>query len=439
VHIAELYQLFLRSSGVSTDTRSIEVNQVFFALRGDNFDGNKFAHQALASGAIAAVVDDPAVAMVEGLIRVHDSLESLQQLARHHRRQMKAQVIAITGSNGKTTSKELVSAVLGTAYKVVSTRGNLNNHIGVPLTLLRLKREDEFAVIEMGANHRGEIAQLCAVAEPDYGVVTNVGKAHLEGFGGLQGVIAAKSELYYYLAEHDGLVFINPELEHLEKMAENVSRRVTYGAQADVCGLILSEDPNLKLEIAWKDGVMEVDSQLVGRYNFNNILLAAAAGLHFGVPPEKVRAGIEAYVPSSNRSQVMRIGSNTIILDAYNANPSSMDAALNNLHTMAAGKKVAVLGEMLELGSHAEEEHRLVAAKAMEVADVVALVGEKFRESFGQHLQPPGVREGSQVLHFSDATSCREWFAQQQFADAVILIKGSRKVGLETILPEKTR
>lgn len=390
-------------------------------MHGENFDGNRFIEHALGAGAIAAVSDDTSLTPTEKVLVVSNTLEALQQLGQFHRRQMPATVMAITGSNGKTTSKELVKAVLSTTYNVVASEGNLNNHIGVPLTLLRLKPEHRFAVIEMGANHRGEIAGLCSIAEPEYGAVTNVGKAHLEGFGGLEGVIAAKKELFDHLAAHDGVAFVNPELPHLAEMVARVKKRVTYGEHGAVSAIILEEKPTLRVEIAWTDGVMPVHSQLIGRYNANNILLAAAAGLHFGVAPEKVREGIESYVPSSNRSQILRRDSTTIILDAYNANPSSMEAALENLRRMDAQVKVAILGDMLELGDYSDAEHARIAALAAESGDQVVLVGPQFAK----------VGTG---LRFDNTQSCKEWFDRQRFLNAAILIKGSRKIGLEALV-----
>ena len=409
---------------------------MFFAIRGEHFDGNKFAEQALASGAGLAVADDESLPHLTGIVHVPDALTALQDLARHHRRKMHAKVIAITGSNGKTTSKELVASVLSTTHPTHASEGNLNNHLGVPLTLLKMKPEHRFAVIEMGANHRGEIAELCNIAEPEYGAVTNIGKAHLEGFGGLKGVIKAKKELFDYLSRHDGTAFVNSSLPHLEEMAASVKRKVTYGDVGDVRGMVLNDKPTLQVEIAWSEGALQVVTNLIGEYNLNNILLAATVGLHFQIPPEKIREGIESYVPSSNRSQVIRRGTNTIILDAYNANPSSMEAALTNLATFTDKHRVAILGDMLELGDYSTDEHERITNMAGEAADQVVLVGEEFMRvrSREESVRSRETTDRDEAVHFRSVQDTKRWVEQQKFDGAIILVKGSRKIGLEQLV-----
>ena len=434
MEIASLHQLFVNANkAVSTDSRKIEPGCIFFALRGENFNGNQYALAALEKGASYAVVDDPDLAKIDHCILVDDVLDTLQDLARYHRRQLHIPIIAITGSNGKTTTKELIATVLGSQYRIHYTQGNLNNHIGVPLTLLQLDQQLEVAVIEMGANHQGEIDQLCRIAEPTHGLITNIGKAHLEGFGGIEGVKKGKSELYRYLAETDGLAFVNNDEPFLVDLSAVVRKRIYYE---------LSEvpDPQHKpyevkllqlqpfIRIAFLDDhaqLIESSSKLMGIHNFQNIKTAVTLGKYFKVPGEKIKAAIESYNPNMNRSQIIPWGSNSILLDAYNANPSSMEMALRAFAESAAQRRVAILGDMFELGESAPLEHERVAqlAKSLKL-DQVILVGN----NFAPEAQALGW------LHFSNGTDLKTWFSAQIWENTAFLIKGSRGMALEKLL-----
>lgn len=425
--IAELYTLFRQSTGLSTDTRRIEEGNLFFALKGDNFNGNRFALQALDAGASYAIVDDPSLAEHTQLIQVNDVLSCLQDLATYHRQQFDIPLIAITGSNGKTTTKELISLVLESHYPVHYTKGNFNNHIGVPLTLLAMPMETEVAVIEMGANHQGEIADLCRIARPTHGLITNVGKAHLEGFGGFEGVKIGKGELYAYLAQHNGLAFINKNEPHLTEMAVQVKTKLFYEKrqQPELFSIQLLDDRNF-LALAFKDYAgreTAVYSQLIGAYNFHNLMAAVTLGVYFKVPSERIKAAIETYLPKNNRSQLMEWEGNTVILDAYNANPTSMEHALLNLQLQKEENKVAILGDMLELGITSPQEHLRIAEMAYQITPQLVLVGQEF--------EPAAQQLG--IQHFMGVNSLRAWFQQQAYDHQLILIKGSRGIGLERI------
>lgn len=434
MEINELYELFQQTGKVSTDSRRIEPGSIFFALRGEHFDGNAFAGEALKKGAAYAVVDDPAVlATGKNFILADDVLSTLQQLARYHRQQFHIPVIAITGSNGKTTTKELVSTVLAAHYTTHFTRGNLNNHIGVCLTLLDMKDDAEVAVIEMGANAQGEIAALCRIAEPTHGVITNIGKAHLEGFGGLEGVKKGKSELYRYLAERKGTVFINQEEPFLQELSKSVLKRVFYGLSdapspdhAPIEIQLIAEQPFLKVAfLDEQQQLLEVHSQLIGRYNLGNLITAIALGRYFKVPARKIKSAIEGYVPSMNRSQLIARDSNTFILDAYNANPSSMEQALRNFAATPAKHKVAILGAMFELGVESPQEHLQIARLAAQLGfEQLILAGEDFE---------PAARE-LQIPYYRDAAGLKAWFSGQSWQDTLFLIKGSRGMRMESLL-----
>lgn len=432
--VNELYELFQQSGSVSTDSRKIVPGSIFFALRGDRFDGNRFAATAIQEGAVYAVVDDPSVAVPgQPFILVEDALISLQHLARHHRRQFHIPVIGITGSNGKTTTKELVSSVLASHYVTHFTQGNLNNHIGVCLTLLAMGEDTEVAVVEMGANAQGEIATLCRIAEPTHGLVTNIGKAHLEGFGGVEGVKKGKSELYRYLAERKGTAFVNQEESFLADLSSKVTKRIFYGLSdtpsqenRPIEIKLLAEQPFLKVAFLDEAGqLVEIQSRLIGRYNLGNLMTAIALGRYFKAPSLKIKAAIEGYVPQMNRSQIIPWNSNTIILDAYNANPSSMEAALRNFAAMGEGRKVAILGAMFELGEEAPAEHARIGALAEEMAfDQTLLVGKEF-EVFALSRKIP---------FYPDVQALRSWFQAQTWEDTHFLIKGSRGMQLEKLL-----
>jgi UDP-N-acetylmuramoyl-tripeptide--D-alanyl-D-alanine ligase len=431
--LPKLYELFLQHRKVSTDSRKIEPGCIFFALKGEKFDGNRYATQALNDGALCAVVDDPSVAQGEGYFLVEDVLQALQDLARHHRRQLHIPIIGITGSNGKTTTKELVAAVMGTQYRLQYTQGNLNNHIGVPLTLLQLDASLEVAVIEMGANHQGEIDLLSRIAEPTHGLITNIGKAHLEGFGGIEGVKKGKSELYRYLAESGGLAFVNSDEAFLSELSSVVKKRVFYEANENPQPenkpyevKLLQVQPTIKVAFLDENQeLLEADSHLMGMHNFQNIKTAVSLGKYFKVPSRKIKAALENYIPSMNRSQTVQFGSNTILLDAYNANPSSMEETLRTFAASTASQRIAILGDMFELGEEAAVEHEKIAALAESLAiDQVVLVGQNFAAAAQK-------RNG---LHFNRVQDLKPWFDGQVWKNAHILIKGSRGMALEKVL-----
>lgn len=431
--IESLYSIFLQHPLVCTDSRKINPGCIFFALRGGTFDGNAFAAAALEAGAAYAVADDPSLPDLPGLIRVENVLKTLQDLARHHRRQFSVPVIGITGSNGKTTTKELVSAVLASHYRTHFTQGNLNNHIGVPLTLLAMPSDTEVAVIEMGANKRGDIAELCDIAEPSHGLITNIGKAHLEGFGGIEGVKLGKSEMYRFLEKTEGVAFLNRDEPFLPDLVKGVKKVISYGKVDRLTGeLGLMEIQLLAgqpfLQVAFLSAAREevrAFSQLIGLYNFGNIATAIALGKYFKVPAQKIREAIEAYAPSNLRSQIIRKGANTVVMDAYNANPTSMRNALLTFAAMEASRRVAILGDMLELGEEALPEHQAILNLALEKGfDQVILVGPIFG-----NLSLP-----AKVLHFPAQEELAAWLRQHPFSGTHILLKGSRRIGLERLI-----
>jgi len=434
VSTESLYLLYLKHPVVVIDSREVVPGSLFFAIKGERFDGNQFAEQALDNGAAFAIVDDAEVVKGDRYILVEDVLTCLQDLARYHRRQFTVPVIGITGSNGKTTTKELVAVVLGSHYNLHYTQGNYNNHIGVPLTLLAMSLDTDVAVIEMGANHQGEIDMLCRIAEPSHGLITNIGKAHLEGFGGLEGVKKGKSELYRFLAERQGMAFINRDEPFLEGLAESVTKKVFYkrstSPSAQVADLeikLLADYPFLK--VAFLDRptqqLIEVPTQLHGMYNLGNLMTAIALGKYFKVPGEKIKKAIEAYIPSDNRSQLMEYHGNKFLLDAYNANPTSMKGAILAFGNVEAPRKAAILGDMLELGTDSRKEHEAIAKLALEQHyELLVFVGNEFKAAAEAH----GVR------HFESAEALKEWFGQQKFEGLYFLVKGSRGIGLERII-----
>lgn len=422
--IKTLYARFAESGQVSTDTRKIFPGSIFFALKGDRFNGNEFAESALENGASYAVVDEPQVATSDRFFVVENVLETLQDLARYHRSQLTIPVIGLTGSNGKTTSKELVNAVLSKKYKTYATKGNLNNHIGVPLTLLAIDPSVEIAVIEMGANHLGEIAFLCSLANPTYGFITNIGKAHVGTFGGYENIIRAKSELYQHLIEHNGVVFINSQNKILANMARRFKNPVLYPAKGDYyhCALI-DADPYVKIRAENNE---VIQSNLIGAYNFENIAVALCVGKYFGVGETLSNTAIAAYMPGNMRSQLITKGSNTIILDAYNANPSSMRAAIENFSAMAAKSKVVILGDMFELEEEAEAEHRNIGRILHQHNfDKVLLCGQLMR--FAKEEYPDATL-------FEKKELLIEELKEKPIRNATILVKASRGIGLEAVL-----
>ena len=433
----QLYSKFLECTGLSTDTRRITPHCLFVALKGDNFNGNTFAEQALASGARYALVDDPDVAhrnQITGSGRcllAADSLLALQNLARHHRRTFTFPVVGLTGSNGKTTTKELIAAVLGKNYRIYATVGNLNNHIGVPLTLLAITDQYDMAVVEMGANHQQEIELLCSIAQPTHGLITNVGKAHLEGFGGIEGVRKGKGELYDYLAQNGQTVFINSRDTVLTAMYRQ--RLKTLRSESTFAEAIFYPGESVELlqespMVMYRDAAgQEVTTHLPGRYNFENMLAALAVGQYFGVSPADANRAVADYNPVNNRSQVLTKGTNTILLDAYNANPSSMAAAIRQFAATPAHRKVVILGDMYELGNESQAEHaalgRLIADCHF---DVVILAGRDMK--YALDALPS-------AYYIPDKFSLHNWLMDHPMTNTHVLIKGSRGMSLESVVP----
>jgi UDP-N-acetylmuramoyl-tripeptide--D-alanyl-D-alanine ligase len=427
--IETLYDIYLNGGKICTDTRQIEPGCIFFALKGDKFNGNEYASEALKKGAGYAVIDDPELNTNSRLLLVEDVLMTLQDLARHHRKTFNFPVIGLTGSNGKTTTKELITKVLSMRFNTYATKGNLNNHIGVPLTLLSIdKSKHEMAIVEMGANHQEEIALLCSIAQPTHGLITNIGKAHLEGFGGMQGIIKGKGELYDYLSKKKGTVFVNSNSDILMEM---VSKRRAFGEIVFYCSESSTVNPELISEspvVVYKgNNHRRVTTHLPGQYNFDNICAALVIGKYFGVADEDAHEAIAAYQPDNNRSQVVRKGSNTIIMDAYNANPSSMAAAIASFDRMNAPKKMLILGDMFELGQTAPEEHLLIGQQvAAGNFDTILLAGDLMK-----HALPVLPK----AYYFPDKFSLHNWVMDNPQENTHILIKGSRGMALESILP----
>ena len=422
--IPDLYKKFVSSTGISTDTRKISLGNIFFALKGPNFNGNHFVEKALQSGASFAVADDLRLAGSDKVILVKDVLKTLQQLANHHRKHLKIPVLAITGSNGKTTTKELIKTVLERKYICQATEGNLNNHIGVPITLLSLREETQIAIVEMGANKVGDIQELCRLAEPTHGIITNIGKAHTEGFGSFEGVLRGKSELYHWLIQNDGTVFINSLDDILLNMSKRFEKPVFYPQINDYyhCELV---GANPWIRIKCNNNKM-IRTKLVGSYNFPNIAAALCIGKYFDVPTDEANIAISLYTPSNNRSQVITIGSNTLILDAYNANPDSMKAALENLSIMKAVKKIVILGDMYELGDLTQSEHRAIGKMTSRMGfEEVIFCGERMKYA---HLENKTSR------YFKTRPELENYIENRKFTDCLILIKGSRAMTLEVIV-----
>jgi len=422
--LGQLYHKFQESTGVSTDTRQIAAGSIFFALRGDRFNANTFAAQALEKGARYVVIDEPAYQVGDRCLLVDNVLEALQQLARYHRDRLNIPVIGLTGSNGKTTSKELLHAVLSKRFKTYATKGNLNNHIGVPLTLLAINNTVEVAVVEMGANHLGEIALLCSIANPTHGFITNIGKAHIGTFGGFDNIVRGKSELYQHLLTNGGTVFINSQNHILANMAKRFKSPVLYPATGDYyhCEL-MGADPMVRVKAENGD---EINTNLVGGYNFENIAAALCIGKHFGVEPAQANSAIAAYAPGNMRSQIVKKGTNSIILDAYNANPSSMQAAIENLAAMKADRKVLVLGDMFELEEEAEKEHQAIGSLLRE---------KKFDEVFlCGNLMEAAAKAFPAARHFARKEDLVAALKKNPIEHATILVKASRGIGLETVV-----
>ncbi len=419
--IEELHQLFIKFPIVCTDTRKISKNSIFFALKGDNFNGNTYASEAIRKGAKYSIVDEEQFATNGNIILVDNVLKTLQDLAKHHREYCNAKVIGLTGSNGKTTTKELIYAVLSKNYRTVATKGNLNNHIGVPLTLLSIKEDTEIAIVEMGANHQKEIAFLCNLAQPDYGYITNFGKAHLEGFGGEEGVIKGKSELYDYLIANNKPIFLNADDPIQKEKLRNYPHKYGFSkADHEYYNIhFLGADPFVRLKV--ENTV--IDSKLIGKYNFTNCSAVVLIGKYFNVPIENSKEAIEDYIPENNRSQLLSKNGHHIILDAYNANPSSMKAALENFKSMKGKNKLLFLGDMFELGASAADEHQRIVDYVSELnfQDVI-IIGANFNNT------------KCDFLKFKSFTNLEESFDQLKLKNNFILIKGSRGMALERIL-----
>lgn len=431
--IDQIYTLFTQQPSVSTDTRKISSGSIFFALKGPNFNANAFATEALEKGASWAIIDEVEYKKDDRYILVDNVLNTLQELAKYHRKQLNIPVIAIVGSNGKTTTKELITSVLSKQFNVLATPGNFNNHIGLPITLLMLNKTHQIAVIEMGANHVGENAELCEIACPDLGLITNNGKDHLEGFGSIEGVAQSNSELYYYLLKHDGLAFVNANDEWLMRMASRLTKKTTYSANddnrnapADCSGLALSLRPEIQFSYTTSTGTISpvISSCLSGDYNFDNIMAAVCIGHHFGMNPEIIKQGIESYKPTNNRSQVIRKQSNTVYLDAYNANPSSMEASLKNFAAMPFPHKIAIIGDMFEMGDYAAQEHANMIAicKRLELEEVW-LVGEEFSRQRAEGMK-----------QFKTTAEVVAELSKHPLLNKNIFMKGSRGMKLESLL-----
>lgn len=420
----QLYRLFKECAGVCTDTRKIKKNTMFFALKGESFNGNKFAETAINLGAKYAVVDEDLEFSSPAIIKVDNTLKALQALASFHRTTLKTPIIALTGSNGKTTTKELINAVLSTQFNIIATKGNLNNHIGVPLTLLEIDKSTDIAVVEMGANHQKEIEFLCELAQPDYGLITNYGKAHLEGFGGVEGVIKGKTEMYVYLKSKYKTVFYNAEdTIQSEKISDYSSTfKFSTKGNGDVNLQLVDTDPTLS--IMFEDNLIKTN--LTGVYNFNNVAYAILIGKYFKISDEKIKKGIEGYIPQNNRSQILKTNRNKIVLDAYNANPTSMALALESFEKMKHPNKIAILGDMFELGKAAQEEHQNII-KLLETSPInrAVLIGKHFY-SCSKNVES--------IIQFETFEEGYQYIKTSEISNAQILIKASRGMALERLL-----
>lgn len=421
--IQQLYELFLQTPKVTTDTRNCAKDSIFIALKGATFNGNEYASEAIKQGCSYAIVDEEKYAdSKNNILLVEDCLSTLQELAHHHRSQFKIPVIAITGTNGKTTTKELVSAVLSQEYKVLCTKGNFNNHIGVPLTLLDITKEHEIAIIEMGANHVGEIKKLAEIADPNYGLITNVGYAHLEGFGSFENILKTKGELYDYIRNRkDGKIFIDHENAYLQGIAEGLTT-IEYGTEKGVfvIGKVVSNDPYLTFKWQFSQNPHVVHTHLIGEYNLSNALAAITIGKYFGIKSSLVCLALENYVPTNNRSQLKETPKNKLIIDAYNANPTSMMAALNNFSKMGLEHKALILGDMRELGENSLAEHQKIVDFIEEKKfDTVFLIGENFSNTKNNYN------------HFDNISDFDDFLMKNPLRDYYILIKGSRGIELE--------
>lgn len=424
MEIKEIYNYFLQTTSIATDNRKIKTDNLFVALKGDNFNGNKFALSALENGAKYAIIDEAEFKIDDRFILVDDSLLALQQLASYHRNQLNITIIGLTGSNGKTTTKELINAVLSQKFNTKATIGNLNNHIGVPLTLLSFDSITEIGIVEMGANHQKEIEMLCGICQPDFGYITNFGKAHLEGFGGTEGVIKGKSELYEYLSSNHKTAFINSDDAIQNEKTTNINR-ITFGFNNPENFVNITKiETNPMVKIEFEDTTIQ--SHLIGLYNANNINAAITIGKHFGVSNEKIKFGLENYIPNNNRSQLLEKNSNKIILDAYNANPSSMNAALTNFFQLEEKNKVAILGDMFELGIESSDEHKKLIEFCFHHEDIIFhFIGKDFFAHKNSNIN---------MNFYETFESFQSIFPNQKTENSFLLIKGSRGMSLERTL-----
>ena len=422
--IPSLYNIFLQYPSVETDTRKIKQNDIFFALKGPNFNGNTFAKTALEMGAAYCICDEKTAYENDKIIYVEDVLTTLKALAKYHREQFTVPFIAITGSNGKTTTKELVHTVLCKKYKCYTTKGNLNNHIGIPLTILSVKKDAEMAVIEMGANHQKEIEEYCTYTLPTHGLIGNCGKAHLEGFGGIEGVRKGKGELYDYIKKTNGTIFINTDYDYLNEMSIGITNQISYGTHnAAYTGEVLHDEHFLEVKITTPASIGNIKTHLAGNYNLPNILSAVCIGKHFDVADEDIKQALETYIPSNSRSQIMQHGSNTILLDAYNANPSSMKVAIENFAAMDGKNKIVILGGMMELGYESLQEHQGIVDLLLKYDwNKIVLTGKDYKNL------------PESILHFTTSDETAAWFKQANITDSFILVKGSRGMAMEKIL-----
>ena len=419
MQIEDIYKIYQQYPSIQTDSRKLKENDLFFALKGPNFNGNTFAKQALENGAAFVFADEKTSFTDDRIIQTGDVLETLQQLSKYHRQQFNIPFIAITGSNGKTTTKELIHAVLSSTFKTYTTEGNLNNHIGVPLTILKIKPDAEIAVIEMGANHLKEIEGYCEYAMPTHALITNIGKAHIEGFGSVENIQKGKGELFEYIENNDGTAFVNSDDDAVLQLSIEMKNKIFYGSDANVK---INSDPFLEINISGHNPI-EIKTHLVGSYNLPNVLAAICVGRYFKIEDEKIKIAIENYKPSNSRSQLIQKESNTIILDAYNANPGSMKAAIENFAAIKSDKKILLLGAMMELGSESEKEHKAVISLIDKHKwNNVVLVGNNFRN----------VKHN--YINYDNALQVKEWLQQQHLQNAHILIKGSRSMQMEKVL-----
>lgn len=424
--ISEIYSIFKQHPYISTDSRIASAGSLFFALKGDNFDGNKYALSALENGVAYAVIDNPEYYHGNKTLLVEDTLTALQELASLHRENLNIPVIGITGSNGKTTTKELIAAALSARFNTHATPGNLNNHIGVPLTVLSIGPETEIAIIEMGANHIGEIAALCKIARPTHGIITNIGKAHLEGFGGPEGVIKAKNELYQHLNDFGGTVFVNSDNPLLMSLSENLNRILFGSDESLIYSAKVSDSATMLCVNFFKPEQMVIQTRLTGNYNFENVMAAFTIASHFKVNRELIKQALETYEPKMNRSQVIETSKNTLILDAYNANPSSMESAITNFTALKKKPKVLILGDMFELGEASPQEHSIVLKLAL-LSDAEKII------TAGKHFFNVAP-EFANIIAFPDVVTLRDQLIKEPIQGSLILIKGSRGMKLETII-----